>query len=79
MIFLLSTPTTLDQRKRAIFMRHFQGYINRENPSRGLDAKYGINFLSTYDNCLKQILLRFLEHEDSYADLITLIQKLPFL
>ena len=28
-------------------MRNFQGYINRVNPSRGLDVKYGINFLNT--------------------------------
>jgi len=30
-------------------------------------------------NYLKQILLRFLEHEDFYVDLNTLIQKLPLL
>ena len=30
-------------------MEDFQGYINRVNPSRGLDAKYGINFLNTYE------------------------------
>ena len=38
---------TLDQRKQEIFMRNFQGYSNRVNHSRGLDVKYGINFLNT--------------------------------
>ena len=33
----------------------------------------------SFKNCLNQILLRFLEHEDSYVDLNTLIQKLPLL
>ena len=33
--------------KAAIFRRNFQGYINRVNSSRGLDVKYGINFLNT--------------------------------
>ena len=33
-------------------MENFHGYINRVNPSspsRGLDAKYGINFLNSYE------------------------------
>ena len=67
-------------------MRNFQGYISRVNRSRGLDVKYGINFLNTWEkrrfsfkNDLKQILLQFLECEDFYVDLNTLIQKLPLL
>ena len=33
----------------------------------------------SFKKCQKQILLRFLEHEDSHVDLNTLIQKVPFL